>query len=126
MVKKIIRKRTTKLEKMRMDRAFMVNNLRANGHKWVDIAKMMGISRQAVDQIVNRHKLRARVKLRYAVKHGHIIRPNQCSKCAIQCVPQAHHDDYGLPYDVIWHCKPCHGERHKQINRDDSQPRTNT
>jgi len=44
----------------------------------------------------------------YAVRHGKLIRPDHCVLCGQKCRPQAHHDDYSKPLEVIWLCSPCH------------------
>jgi hypothetical protein len=62
----------------------------------------------------NQIKIQAQDKLNKAVKQGKIIRPSSCSKCGIDCCPDGHHFDYGKPLDVIWLCKPCHKQTHKQ------------
>ena len=52
-----------------------------------------------------------------AVKSGKLIRPDHCSKCLVQCFPQAHHDDYNKPLDVMWLCPICHAHRHRELGK---------
>jgi hypothetical protein len=52
-----------------------------------------------------------------AVKSGKLIRPDHCTKCLIPCIPQAHHDDYNKPLDVLWLCPICHAQRHVELSR---------
>jgi hypothetical protein len=52
-----------------------------------------------------------------AVKSGMIVRPDHCSRCLIPGEPQAHHDDYSKPLDVMWLCPICHAARHKELGR---------
>jgi hypothetical protein len=56
----------------------------------------------------NKDKVSARSKIMGAVFTGKVIRPDSCSKCGIKCVPDAHHEDYKKPLDVIWLCRKCH------------------
>jgi hypothetical protein len=56
-------------------------------------------------------------KLLKSVASGEIIRPDHCSVCLVNCKPQAHHDDYSKPLDVIWLCPICHADRHRQLGR---------
>jgi hypothetical protein len=46
--------------------------------------------------------------LQHALRSVKIIRPNQCSKCAKHCKPDAHHPNYKQPLRVIWLCRKCH------------------
>lgn len=48
-----------------------------------------------------------------SIRNGLIIRPSNCSKCSIECVPDGHHCDYAYPLDVIWLCLQCHNDWHK-------------
>ncbi len=41
---------------------------------------------------------------------GELIRPEFCEKCKILCKPEAHHEDYKKPLEIIWLCAPCHGK----------------
>lgn len=60
-------------------------------------------------------KLRAREKLKYAIRKGEVIRPSACSRCRRECKPDAHHQDYSKPFVVLWLCRICHCEEHKQL-----------
>jgi hypothetical protein len=51
---------------------------------------------------------RARDLLYKAVNRGKIQRPNMCSKCNVECVPEGHHVDHSKPLEVIWLCFNCH------------------
>lgn len=56
-----------------------------------------------------------------AVRDKRLIRPNQCSDCGIECIPDGHHNDYSRPLDVVWLCRQCHNnwhEKHKPLNGD--------
>lgn len=60
------------------------------------------------------HKLEWNVKarVRYAILTGRLVRPDKCSHCGYACKPQAHHEDYSKPFDVIWLCVSCHRRLH--------------
>lgn len=57
----------------------------------------------------------ARSLLRYAIRAGKIVRPDNCQKCGTLCKPDGHHADYTKPLDVMWLCKPCHVEEHARL-----------
>jgi len=41
-------------------------------------------------------------------------RPCFCESCGIQCKPEAHHCDYDKPLEVMWLCRKCHNQWHKE------------
>ena len=54
-------------------------------------------------------KLRARDKVKYALRTGVLKKPSQCEKClAGNLRLHAHHEDYSKPLEVIWLCPECH------------------
>ncbi len=57
-------------------------------------------------------KNKARKKVRTAIQNGSMVRPDTCSSCGRKCKPEAHHEDYNKPLDVVWLCKECHTETH--------------
>ena len=57
-------------------------------------------------------RIKAYTKLQYALKKGKIKRKNYCEKCKIKIKTHGHHEDYLMPYDVIWLCNSCHKLRH--------------
>ncbi len=58
-------------------------------------------------------KAKAHAAIRQKIKSGKLV-AQPCSKC--NATPtQAHHEDYGKPFDIIWLCQPCHVERHKEL-----------
>lgn len=66
----------------------------------------------------NHHdKYLANGKLQYALDTGKVIRPNKCSMCGIECIPQGHHYDYTKPLDVIWLCAKCHSRIHVELRK---------
>jgi hypothetical protein len=42
------------------------------------------------------------------IHDGTLLRPDQCSRCLIECKPEAHHSDYSKPLDITWLCRSCH------------------
>lgn len=48
-----------------------------------------------------------------AIRKGELVRAEACECCAQEAATQAHHIDYGKPYDVMWLCSACHGEAHR-------------
>jgi hypothetical protein len=60
-----------------------------------------------------RSKIRHRVG--HAVKAGRLDRPSLCASCGITCKTNAHHQDYGKPFEVIWLCHKCHKALHMGI-----------
>lgn len=46
-----------------------------------------------------------------------IIKKNPCYNCGSKIKLEAHHVDYTKPLDIIWLCKKCHIDLHKEINK---------
>jgi hypothetical protein len=63
-------------------------------------------------------KAAARSYVCAAIKEGIISRPDKCIRCFKECKPEAHHEDYMKPLDVIWLCRSCHGKEHRK-HKDD-------
>ena len=55
----------------------------------------------------------AHLRVSRALQSGVLKRPNICSRCGKKCKPDAHHEDYTKPLDVIWLCGDCHAEKHR-------------
>ncbi len=49
-----------------------------------------------------------------ALRSGLIVRPESCSSCGWTGKPEAHHEDYSKPLEIIWLCDLCHGLRHRE------------
>jgi hypothetical protein len=47
-----------------------------------------------------------------AIRNGKLVRPSSCSSCKCLCKPEAHHENYEKPLDVIWLCRSCHCKLH--------------
>jgi hypothetical protein len=60
---------------------------------------------------------RAHRAIANAIRKGSLIMPDHCSRCKIDCAPQAHHDDHSKPMDIMWLCPICHAARHVELGR---------
>lgn len=70
---------------------------------------------------LNPIKVSARAAVTYAIKAGNIIKPDQCELCERHARLEAHHCDYSKKLDVMWICRKCHVDWHKNneaINGD--------
>lgn len=70
------------------------------------------IEKRRIYHLLNKEKTSARAKIMHAVYSGKIVRPPICSNCNIECLPDAHHEDYSKPLEVIWLCRKCHQIKH--------------
>lgn len=61
----------------------------------------------------------ARRRTRTARKNGGLIRPGICTACRESCRPDAHHEDYSKPLDVLWLCHRCHQRLHRLEEQSD-------
>lgn len=84
------------------------------------LAREMGISRQRVNQIMNAEAHRARCLVYYAVKNGHLSKPQRCEQCGEEKRLEAHHQDYLKPLLVNWLCVTCHGLQHPRLRKEKS------
>ena len=57
-------------------------------------------------------KNKAHSAVSHALRNGSLLRPTSCSICGRECKPEAHHEDYSKPLDVVWVCKQCHENTH--------------
>lgn len=62
----------------------------------------------------------ARMKVRDAIKSGHLTRL-PCERCHASKT-EGHHPDYTKPLDVIWLCKKCHVAEHARIKAEPAKP----
>lgn len=65
----------------------------------------------------NQDKRAAHVLLGNAVRDGRVMKPKSCQICAAGGRIDGHHDDYTKPLDVIWCCRKCHIEIHRNLER---------
>ena len=75
-------------------------------------ARLGGVTKQCVDQLLNRQKMLARLAVYKAVKTGRITRPAACTTCHRVGPVEAHHEDYSRRLDVAWLCRACHALAH--------------
>jgi ribosomal protein S27AE len=57
-------------------------------------------------------KANARSYLNVYIKRGRVVKKS-CSVCGNE-KSEAHHEDYNKPLEVIWFCRKCHLNYHKQ------------
>lgn len=60
---------------------------------------------------------RAYIAVQNALKRGD-LKAAPCERCGYAVGVHAHHEDYSKPLDVVWLCRNCHGERHREINEE--------
>lgn len=72
-------------------------------------------TRKKHSELTEEQKLKANCKsyLNTYLRRGKIIK-TPCVNCSSLLV-QAHHEDYSKPLKVIWLCRKCHLELHKNI-----------
>ena len=75
--------------------------------------------KDAIDRyrIDNPEKRDAWVAVSNAVANGYLVRPSACSICGCPCTPDAHHEDYSKPLDVVWMCHQCHVDYHMSVKK---------
>jgi hypothetical protein len=100
------RKHVEEQRKYRLAHPEAVN---ASRRKWSQQPGFYAL-RQAAYKANNPEKFRARNVVTHAIRDGKLIRPSRCSLCLLECKPQAHHEDYSKPLDVVWLCRPCHAK----------------
>ena len=59
-------------------------------------------------------KIKARQKLKNAIRAGKITRPDTCESCKEKKFVEGHHEDYSKPLEVDWLCIECHTELHRK------------
>jgi len=69
-------------------------------------------------RIKNKEKYKAHIAVSNAVRDGRLKKPERCERCSGRYAIHGHHEDYSKPLDVIWLCRFCHGERHREINQE--------
>jgi hypothetical protein len=60
---------------------------------------------------------RAHYVVANAIKKGSLVMPDHCSRCKINCAPQAHHDDHSKYLAIMWLCPICHAARHVELGK---------
>jgi len=65
----------------------------------------------------NPEKRAAHVILGNRVRDGKVIKPDCCEACGKKAVRiDGHHEDYAKPLDVVWLCRQCHVDIHKETS----------
>jgi ribosomal protein S27AE len=85
----------------------------ANNPRWQGgISKAPGANMKYRRRTIAKYpeRVRAREKVAYAVRWGH-LRRQPCEACGAPKAA-AHHDDYSKPLEVRWLCRPCHDTHH--------------
>ena len=55
-------------------------------------------------------------KVKTEIKAGR-LRRKPCIRCGNE-KSEAHHEDYDKPLDILWLCRVCHKQRHKEIRME--------
>lgn len=79
---------------------------------------------EAVRYKKHKHKVLARLKARYAVKKGILVKPKWCEVCNLVKPLQGHHEDYSKPLEVIWLCTGCHADADRELELNSAAPIT--
>ncbi len=74
-------------------------------------------------QTRNKVKRSAHILLNNALKRG-LLKPKPCERCGYSGDVHGHHEDYKKPLEVVWLCKSCHGQRHREINEERRKGKT--
>ena len=56
----------------------------------------------------NPEKMRAKHRIKYLLKLGHLTKPQFCECCGREARLDGHHEDYTKPLEVLWLCRKCH------------------
>lgn len=61
-------------------------------------------------------KYKARCAVNNAIRDGRLTRPEECSVCCKECIPDGHHHSYEKEFwlDVTWVCRDCHIKLHNE------------
>lgn len=110
MRQKYVRHIESKTVLERQEKVKYIKQLLGEGKTQIEVAAILGVSKQNINQQLNRPKYLARTQLRRAVKDGLITKTLLCIKCQKTPPTSAHHEDYELPLEVLWLCEPCHVE----------------
>ncbi len=102
-------------EQRRKHTAYMRQWRRDNPEKWRAICKRYTQTHreqhnECARKYRKRHveKKKAQNVVSHAIRDGVLIRPSTCSKCHEICIPEAHHEKYDEPLNIIWLCFNCH------------------
>jgi len=62
----------------------------------------------------NSDKKAASTLINNRVRDGRILKPDKCRDCGSTGRIEGHHEDYSKPLEVVWLCRQCHVNRHKE------------
>lgn len=96
-----------------MDKKAFIKSCHRQGYKYSHIAKLIGVSRQRVEQILHPNKHKARLKVS---RQTYGIMKCEYPSCK-ELNAEAHHHDYSKPLQITWLCKKHHMEFHKKIEK---------
>jgi len=99
--KKRVEINNERIKKLRLKGGEQYKKLIENSKKWREL---------------NKNKINAQAKVCKAIINGTIVRKDECEKCGSTIMIEAHHEDYSKPLDILWLCKKCHSNRHKELN----------
>jgi hypothetical protein len=116
-------------ERLRIEARLRARKIRADKRKLLRMYELRRANRLANPQrarLYNRdYRNRDREKtlligrvqqmVRRAVRSGKLRKPMKCDWCRKRCIPQAHHENYLKPLEVVWLCSMCHIRHHKLI-----------
>lgn len=92
-------------------------NDRPNIHGWCRAchAKYMRENRKTYKELTPEQKKKdnARSYVNVYLRRGKIVRL-PCIKCG-DVNSEMHHEDYDKPLDIMWLCRSCHLEHHKNV-----------
>lgn len=88
-----------------------------------ELGKILGVSRQRADQLLNPDKRHARSTAQAALASGKIAKSPLCNRCLEPNGKlHAHHWDYSRPLEVSWYCDPCHRAVHVAMRTKGLRP----
>ena len=92
--------------------------------KYRNTPKGRAAQARASSTMYKKHKVKmlARLKARFAVKTGTLIKPKKCEVCEEVKPLQGHHEDYSKPLEVIWLCTGCHADADRERERRLTRP----
>jgi hypothetical protein len=82
------------------------------------LGRLLGVTRQRADQLLNPEKRRARKMVTGRLKRGTLVPPACCQVCGKAGPTTAHHDDYAKPLQLRWLCQPDHTAAHMLEHTD--------
>jgi hypothetical protein len=109
-VEKIIAKVIFKLVKEGFSKQELGRFFNMSAIKVGKYVKSVDVDNELFDEQLDAYRVVA-----IAMRNKSLVRPNFCSLCGKQCRPDAHHDDYNKPLDILWLCRSCHRKRDNQI-----------